>query len=94
MIEPTLDQDAISKRVHRPNIRGPVRMAQPSGEGEEPVLQLKQLTPRGERSESQGKHANDAHAELDDIEETRAENRLRVQTVDPQQVDEVCQGEV
>lgn len=49
-------------------------MAQPSRKGEEPVLQLKQLTPGGERPESQGKDANHAHAELDNVKEPRAEN--------------------
>lgn len=67
----TWDQGSVGERVHGPDVRCPVSVAQPSREREKSVLQLEQLAPLDERSKSNGKHAEHTNTELDDVSKTR-----------------------
>jgi hypothetical protein len=90
----TWNQSSISERVHCPNIWSPIGMAQPPGEWEESILELQQLTPLRKGTESNREHTNHTHPKLENVSETRAEYRSRIQTVGAQEVDEVCEGKV
>lgn len=69
-------------------------MAQSSREWEESILQLQKLIPVGKRAKCNPKHAQHADAELERIDESRAQDGLWVEAMCPQQVHEPCQSEI
>lgn len=65
----TVYQHSVGERVHCPNIRCPICMAETSREREESLENLRDLLIVNERSESKASHNNDAESKLDAVEE-------------------------
>ena len=90
----TGNQSSINERVHSPNIRSPVRMAQSPRKRKQPVFELQQLTPLREWTEGNCKDTNHTHAKLDNVTEPGPENRLNIKAIGAKEVDEVGEGKV
>lgn len=73
----TVDQHAIHKGVHRPDIGSPICMAKTPGEGEQPAQKLRELILQHKGTKCGPKNGGDAAAQLDAIEELNTEDRLR-----------------
>lgn len=69
-------------------------MSQPAIEGEKPDQQLRNLVPVHERAKCSGKDGDNANAQLHAMEELDAENGLRAQAVDAEQVHEIRRSDV
>jgi hypothetical protein len=77
----TSNQYSITKRVHRPHIRSPVCMAQPSREREQPTQDLRYLSVVREWSKCQHKDYSESESELDAVDELNVVDRPWSQTV-------------
>lgn len=85
----TIYQDSIREGVHSPNVRRPVRMAQPSAEGKQPRQHLGHLPPVHERPKRRAKDPQHTRAQLYSVPEADIEDRVGTETVRAEEEDKV-----
>lgn len=90
----TVYEEAVRKGVQRPDVGRPVRVAEPPRKGEEPAQQLRHLPQRDKRPKRRREDGCDPPAELQAVQDPRAEHIARRQAVRAQQEDEVRGREV
>lgn len=89
-----MDQDAIRKRVERPDIWRPIRMAKTSRKGEQSAEQLGHLFHGGKGTKRGPEYSHKPQAQLDAVQEANSEYRFGGKAVLPQKIDKVRRREV